>query len=282
MGVAITGALPAADRRAGRFLSVRATARKASCVAVIGGGPAGAMLAYELARAGITVGLFAPANRPPLLVGESLVPAVVPFLQRLGIEEEVASFSVFKPGATFTLRGQDPLVFQFKEFKRIQSPYAYNCPRDKLDASILRAAERAGARVFPFMAKVERCGDDRVRLSAATLRETDGFFGDGPDWIIDATGRRRLLSHLLEARARAGLRRDAALRAPREGMPVLSPGHTHSDLLTHGWCCRIPLPGRTSRGFVAPVAALARHGSTPEEQYDRCLREDPHVRAFGG
>jgi flavin-dependent dehydrogenase len=281
MAATITAQLEAADRvvpaRSG--LRARALARR---VAVVGGGPAGAMLAHELARAGVCVGLFAPANRPPLLVGESLVPAVVPFLRRLGIEDEVAAFSVFKPGATFTLRGQDPLVFSFASFKRIAAPYAYNCPRDLLDAAILRAAERAGARVFPFAAKVERHGEDGVRLAAETLRATDHFFDDGPDWIVDATGRRRLLSNLLDLPSREGFRRDTALFAHLEGMPIVSPGHTHSDLIEHGWCWRIPLPGRTSLGVVVPGEVLERHGSTPEAQYDRLLQEDPNIRAFGG
>jgi len=40
-----------------------------------------------LARRGAEVTLFDAGGRPELLVGESLVPAAVPILQRLGIEE---------------------------------------------------------------------------------------------------------------------------------------------------------------------------------------------------
>jgi hypothetical protein len=283
MAIAITTELAAArSQRARAEAPVRARVHAVKRIAIVGGGPAGAMLGHELARAGWAVGLFAPDNRPPLLVGESLVPAIVPFLQRLGIEDEVASYSVFKPGATFTLRGQEPLVFEFKDFKRVASPYAYNVPRERFDASILHAAVRKGVRVFPFAAKVERDGADRVRLSAETLRATHDFFGDGPDWIVDATGRRRLLSGLLELPSRPGGRRDAALFAHLHGMPVHSPGHTHSDLLEHGWCWRIPLPGRTSLGLVIDGEVLSRYGSTNEEQYDRYLASDPHLASFGG
>ena len=70
-------------------------------VAIVGAGPSGSALAILLARQGARVTLFDDGRRPELLVGESLVPAVVPILQRLGLEEETASFSRVKPGVSF-------------------------------------------------------------------------------------------------------------------------------------------------------------------------------------
>jgi len=70
-------------------------------VAIVGAGPAGSALAILLARQGGDVTLFDDGRRPELLVGESLVPAVVPILRRLGLEEETASFSRVKPGVSF-------------------------------------------------------------------------------------------------------------------------------------------------------------------------------------
>ena len=46
-------------------------------VAIVGAGPAGSALAILLARQGGDVTLFDDGRRPELLVGESLVPAVV-------------------------------------------------------------------------------------------------------------------------------------------------------------------------------------------------------------
>ena len=54
-------------------------------VAVVGAGPAGCALAILLARRGAHVTLFDDGRRPALLVGESLVPAVVPILQHRGL-----------------------------------------------------------------------------------------------------------------------------------------------------------------------------------------------------
>src|SRR5258705_1994461 len=88
-------------------------------VAIIGAGPAGATLALMLARQHADVTLFDDGRRPELIVGESMVPAVVPILRRLGIEEETASFSRVKPGVSFIWSPTDPasrVVVTFKRF----------------------------------------------------------------------------------------------------------------------------------------------------------------------
>src|SRR5690606_2722137 len=125
---------------------MRAVASQTRSVAILGAGPAGASLATYLARRGLDVVLFDGGKRPPLVVGESLVPAIVPFLQRLGIEEEVASYSTFKPGATFVFAPDDHLSMRFQEVRKARTAYAYNVPRDRFDRSMREVAMRAGAR----------------------------------------------------------------------------------------------------------------------------------------
>ena len=58
-------------------------------VAVVGGGPIGAAVSTFLAREGVRVALFDRGARPPIVVGESLVPAIVPYLRELCVEEEI-------------------------------------------------------------------------------------------------------------------------------------------------------------------------------------------------
>ena len=76
-------------------------ARRIRSVAIVGDGPAGTTLATLLARAGVECVLFARGRPATLVVGESMVPAVVPVLRRLGIEDEVRSYAQYKPGASF-------------------------------------------------------------------------------------------------------------------------------------------------------------------------------------
>ena len=70
-------------------------------VAVVGGGPAGSTAAALLARAGLRVALFEQARHPRFHVGESLLPPVLPILDRLQLTDVVATngaVAAVKPG----------------------------------------------------------------------------------------------------------------------------------------------------------------------------------------
>src|SRR2546428_10013362 len=73
-----------------------------SDVAVIGGGPGGSSVATHLARGGLSVTLFEREVFPRFKVGESLVPATMLMLERLGVLERVERGGYqIKYGATF-------------------------------------------------------------------------------------------------------------------------------------------------------------------------------------
>ena len=112
-------------------------------VAILGAGPAGSALSILLARRGAEVTLFDDDRRPELLVGESLVPAAIPILKTLGLEEEMKSWSRVKPGVTFIWSPEDRFSFTFARFAPAVFPYAYNIPRPTFDGAL--ASSRAPA-----------------------------------------------------------------------------------------------------------------------------------------
>lgn len=252
--------------------------RSIRTVAVVGDGPAGSTLAALLGRAGLRVAVFARGRPNALVVGESLVPAVVPILRALGVEEQVRNYSVLKPGATFVTDPGRSIEIDFETACTGIPGYAYNVPRDQFDATLLAESERSGARIIQNAARLERDGADRVRLSPTALAATG--FGAQPDLIVDASGRARVLPRLLELETRPGGRRDAALFSHCEAIPLDRAGHVHSDRLEHGWCWRIPLPGRVSVGLVARPDVLAARGETPEEQFDAAFHQEPYLRTL--
>jgi hypothetical protein len=259
--------------------------RNVRSVAILGGGPSGSYLAASLARSGLRVALFHRDKRPPLVIGESLVPAVIPYLRELGIEEEVASYSMYKPGATFVLAPGDEMSFTFAQIRNAITNYSYNTPRDRFDASVLAAAERAGARIFRRSVRVRaKSGADAsaptLQLDDAAMAEASEWLGGEPDLIVDATGRARTVAAMLDLPTEAGPRRDTALFAHLDGVPVSNPGHVNTDRLERGWCWRIPLPGRTSVGLVVPTEWIQRFGDTIEEQYDNYLRKDSTISSW--
>ena len=227
--------------------------------------------------------IFYRPKRAPLLVGESLVPAIIPMLRMLGVEDQVRSFSMFKPGATFNISETVNFSFPFDQIRGPMPPYAYNVPRDRFDDTLLEAARQAGVKVIETAAGVERVeGTDRVRLSGATLEGAGDFFPGPPDLIVDATGRVRLLPTLLEIPSRRGRREDTALFAHVDRAKLDCEGHVHTTRIDHGWSWRIPLPGRVSVGMVIGAEHLPKFGTTKEEQYDNMLHQDSVLRPVAG
>jgi len=256
-------------------------------IAIIGGGPSGCALAIHLCKAGKKVVVFERGSRPPLTVGESLVPATIPLIRELGLEEEVRDYSTFKPGATFVFNEEETQSFNFAEVRGAKTTYSYNIPRDKFDRSIARQAEKTGALVVREAARVERVGSGegrqaKVELSESSLAATEGFLSGQPDLIIDASGRVRLLPNLLGLPFEPGERRDTALFAHCEGVNSVFEGHVHTDILERGWAWRIPLPGRMSVGLVIDSEHIKTFGDSIEEQFDNYLKHDAIIKRWWG
>jgi flavin-dependent dehydrogenase len=164
-------------------------------VAIVGAGPAGSALAIFLAREGAKVTLFDDGRRPELLVGESLVPAVVPILQRLGLEAETAACGRVKPGVSFIWSPTSRFSFTFARFAPTVFPYAYNIARPQFDDAVLAKAVAAGVERVVTRARLERgalagTGAELI-LDAETLAAAPMLRGQQPDLIVDATGRAR-------------------------------------------------------------------------------------------
>ena len=249
-------------------------------VAVIGDGPAGTTVATFLARAGLGVTLFARGRPNALVVGESMVPAVIPILRQLGVEAEVSGYSMLKPGAIFVIDPEHSIEIDFAQASTSIPGYAYNVPRDRFDATLMAACRRSGVRVVKASARLVREAEDGVRLTRETLDDAGIAAADAPDLTIDASGRRRVIPRLLALPTKTGERRDDALFAHCSDVPIDRAGHVHSDRLEHGWCWRIPLRDRVSLGVVAQPEILRAFGDTPEAQYDAVLAHDSHLAAI--
>jgi len=259
-------------------------APKVRSVAILGGGPGGAALATYLARAGVKVVVFTQAKRPTIVIGESLVPAIVPILRELGVESEVAGYSIRKTGATFVFNSRERLNIRFDDVRGARTEYSYNVPRDRFDATLLEAAARAGARVVDSPARLLRiAGTERLELAPESIVAAFEIWGDGgPDFVVDAAGRKRVAARLLGLPFEEGPRKDVALHAHHTGVDVEIAGNVHTDRLDQGWAWRIPLPGRVSVGIVVDSGALTDCGSTLEEQYDTFLRRDSVLKQWIG
>ncbi|HEY3067863.1 MAG TPA: NAD(P)/FAD-dependent oxidoreductase [Methylomirabilota bacterium] len=249
-------------------------------VAVIGAGPAGAVTAMLLAARGASVTLFDDGRRPELLVGESLVPALVPMLKRLGVEEEIASFSRLKPGVSFIWSPTDRFSFTFSRFAPGVYPYTYNTPRPRFDEALLARAVACGAHRVDFKARVEPARgtgtDAEIALTRETLDAAPALGGRQPHLIVDASGRARHVARVLGIRAHVGPRSDVAYFAHYEGFVWDEPpGQLLLSRAEAGWSWCIPLRERLSVGIVLGHADAARLGASPEERIARAIGINP-------
>ena len=282
-----------AGRRLSAFLHpllIKNSTLMPGSVAILGAGPAACTLAALLASRGVPVAVFDDGKRPEMLVGESLIPAVVPLLRRLGLEERTAAISQHKPGVSF-LHPQAPSIhFNFSPVAPRLPTYAYNVDRLPFDALLKTRAAELGARFIPLRAGLVRHAPGALTELSLDPAAQDAlhagapeFRGQAPRLLVDATGRSRLFARLLRIGAERGPRDDLSHFAHYQDFGMPSPaGQVLITRLTHGWSWRIPLPGRKmSFGIVLGKEAARAAGATAEERLAHCLAHEPLLEEAG-
>jgi flavin-dependent dehydrogenase len=188
-------------------------------VAVIGGDPAGAVVALLLARAGRDVALYDQPRHDVPGLGETLSPSVYPLLHTLGLWERFQAMSCPAAGGRSVAESVDRMRF---------------------DAMLVGAAEQAGARVLRGVriGKVSRVADAlRVEAGEPAVVST----------VVDATGRTARVARALGAGRRQFDRLVCAARVFDIGCE--SSCDTLIEAAPDGWWYASPLPDR--RRFIA-------------------------------
>jgi flavin-dependent dehydrogenase len=254
-------------------------------IGVIGSGPSGSTLASLLAKKGLDVTIFDDGRKPDLIVGESLIPAIIPVLRKLDLEERAAAICQHKPGVSFTLSKDEQIDFSFQSLAGTPMPtYAYNSPRPALDRLLEKRSEELGVKRAGVRAKVERFNGEQIRLSEDTLAQAPWLNGKHPDLLVDATGRNRLFARTMEIPSETGPRKDVAYFAHYEGFITqshLPVGQVIIGRLENGWCWRIPLRDSMSVGVVLNKDDAAKFGNTSEERLEGIINHDPLLSAAG-
>ena len=210
---------------------------------------------------------------------------MVPILQRLGLEEDTASFSRVKPGVSFIWSPIDRFSFSFARFAPGVFPYAYNIPRPRFDDAVLARAVACGVERVVAHARLEPITEDGRELGLApeTLAAAPSLGGRQPDLVVDATGRARLGARALNIAARFGPRKDVAHFAHFENFSWDdAPGQVLIRRLEAGWSWCIPLQDRLSIGIVLGRDDAARLGASPAERLERAIEADAWLSTIGG
>lgn len=245
-------------------------------VVVMGGGPAGSVLASSLGRGGRRVLVVEHDIHPREHVGESLTPSVNQVLADIGALDRIdAAGFVRKQGACWTAPNAPVGKFvsiRLDEFpvKGAPLPYAFNVERDLFDALLLRHAAEQGAIVLQGV-RAEQVLFEDGRAVGVRVKVLDGWERDiRAKVVVDATGRTCLLARQLGLK-----RKDRAFEQVSiyswfrgvEPLPGQAPGMIalHFLGLERAWVWQIPLQnGVTSVGVVTDRADFAAGRSQHE------------------
>lgn len=249
-------------------------------VAIIGGGPGGSTVATHLARGGLRVGLFERERFPRFKVGESLVPATMLLLERLGALEPIAEggFQV-KYGAAFEdLETGHATTFYFLQGMPWPN-WTYNVPRAEFDRILLEHSRRQGVQVHqPATVAGAAFDADGVTLD---VEEAGGRVSRRARFLVDASGRDGFIANRLGRRERVPNLGKVALFAHYRGadrLPGLEEGNIRIYLFDCGWFWWIPLDNDlTSVGVVLHARAAREHRGTPEHLFEAMVRRCPQV-----
>ncbi|MEU7297281.1 tryptophan 7-halogenase [Streptomyces exfoliatus] len=169
---------------------------------VAGGGPAGAVAALVLARAGRRVLLVdrctGESATSAFKVGETLPPAARPLLHDLGLWPAFAADAHLRCPGTCASWGSEALHGR----SHLYDPHGHgwHLDRSRFDAFLRDAAVAAGARLREadvVSRNVTDAGERRL-----VVREQSRLKEVTCDWVVDATGRRAVIGRRLAHRSR--------------------------------------------------------------------------------
>lgn len=237
-------------------------------VAVIGAGPAGSAAARLLAGWGHSVLLADRGGAGRKALAESLPPSCIGLFETVGVREVVAGAGFVEATGNTAWWGEGEMRVERFAGGRV----GYQVERTALDAVLRGAAAAAGAElcVPGNVLGVQLRPDEWHEV---TVEVADGRRVVGARWVLDCTGRARLLAR--RGGAERGAPRTLALAGVWEraaGWEVPDDSHTLVESVEHGWGWSVPVGG--GRRFFTVMLDPARSHVTRGGDLGRQYREE--------
>ena len=242
-------------------------------VLVIGGGPAGSTAATLLAERGYKVTLLEKAHHPRFHIGESLLPANLPLLEKLGVADAVRAIGMEKWGARFVspVHAHEQTI-EFADAWDKSMPMSYQVRRSEFDEILIRNAAQKNADVIEGCQVKEVVFLSDSKGSLVQARHDDGRLESwNTRFVLDASGRDTFLGNRLKMKNSSKKHNSTAIYAHFTGAKR-DVGKQEGDItifwFAHGWFWFIPLTdGLTSIGAVTWPYYLKTRAQKPLDDF---------------
>ena len=251
-------------------------------VVITGAGPSGSVAAALLRKAGHEALIIEKETFPRFVIGESLLPHSMTFIEEAGMLQDVveAGFQ-YKNGASFCWGGKIT-EFDFRDKLSQGWGSTYQVQRSRFDKVLADAAERMGTpiRYRHEVTAIDATGEEPVLTVKSPEGET---YQIKTEFVLDASGFSRLLPRLLELERPSCLpMREAIFTHVEDRIPPKGPFDRNKIRITvHPehidiWFWLIPFSdGRSSLGVVGEPKLLEKHKGTFAERLQAFVKDDP-------
>jgi len=248
-------------------------------VAVIGAGPAGSSAGTLLAQAGRSVVIFDKEKFPRFRVGESMLPASLNTLERMGVKPKIdAGGFLIKHGGEIVSACGKRVRFYFRNGLNAKRATSYQVLRSKFDKILLDHAAESGCDVR------EQTTIESFEIGAQGITLYTGRHLVRAKYVIDCSGRNCLIGNRLQLKQSLPNLRKFSLFAYYDGVDQPDgPDGTLTRMIRakDSWFWMIPLyGGTTSIGVVMDTEKFRELKMTPERALAHCIAEQPMVNEW--